>query len=185
MLLRSFSLVQSVALCLLLLQFLGAQAQVLGTDIFICSPTFITFTLNFSSGCPGSIENGTGIVGTECEFIFNETQLLPIVSVETFQVQELDLDLRTLSVQNFGPLSDGATVEWNSTSSQNVTDESKIPGGLQFNIVGKTASGLTIVNSAIVQYSNNGNVSPIFEVGDQIGWTVFVSTCYRLLLLVA
>ena len=122
---------------------------------------------------------------SECEFIFNETQLLPIVSVETFQVQELDLDLRTLSVQNFGPLSDGATVEWNSTSSQNVTDESKIPGGLQFNIVGKTASGLTIVNSAIVQYSNNGNVSPIFEVGDQIGWTVFVSTCYRLLLLVA
>lgn len=154
----------------------SVTAQVIGQDIFICSPTAFTFTLDFSGDCPGTVEEGPGIEGLDCFFLRNSTIDPRPASVKTIQILELDLDLNTIFVDNFvGNFQDGDSVEYSSVSAGDITDDSQVPGGIQLNIVGTDANGLQITNSFIVEYTNDGAVSPILFVGDQIGWVVFVS----------
>lgn len=157
----------------------SARAQVVGEDIFICSPTAFEFTLNFAGGCPGTIEPSPGIVGSDCTNFANITADNIPVSVRSVQVLELDTNLNNLDVTNFiGAFTDGDTIDYSSVSSEEITDPADVPGGLQLNINGVNAVGQTIVNSIILEYTNAGTYSPILNVGDQIGWIVFVSVLY-------
>ena len=154
----------------------SVSAQVPGVDVFICSPTAFKFQLNFSASCPGNVVPSPGIQGVDCFYIQNSTTNLPPVSVTQIQVIELDLNLENAFVQNYiGNFEDGDSVEYTSLSATDITNPSKIPGGIQLNVRGINTAGVSVTNSFIVDYTNSGTDTPIFEVGNQIGWIVFVS----------
>jgi hypothetical protein len=154
----------------------SVSAQVLGVDVFICSPTAFKFQLNFSASCPGNVVSSPGIQGTDCYYIKNSTTNLSPVSVVQIQVIELDLNLESAFVQNYiHNFEDGDSVEYTSLSATNITSPSMIPGGIQLNVRGINSDGDSVTNSFIVDYTNSGTYTPIFEVGNQIGWIVFVS----------
>ena len=156
----------------------SAAAQTPGVDVFICSPTSMTFTLNFTAVCPGNIFERPGIADTDCfyELPGNTTERLPIVSVISIQIIEVNLDLTPAHVENFvGDYQDGDSIEWTSVSATDIVNSSQVPGGIQFVVRGVDENGGIIKNSGIIDYSNDGSVSPIFEIGDQIGWIVIVS----------
>jgi hypothetical protein len=166
----------SVALSIALLAS-SVVASTPGVDVFVCSPTSITFTLFFNGTCPGTIE-GPGIVGTDCfyEPPAADNTVQPIVSVSLIQIIELNLDLVPAHVETKEEnYASGDTIEWASLSDTNAPDLSVIPGGIQIVITGADESGATIKNSILIEYTNNGSVSPIFEIGDQIGWIIIVS----------
>jgi hypothetical protein len=99
------------------------------------------------------------------------------VSVGQIQVIELDLNLENAFVQNYiGNFEDGDSVEYTSISAKDITNPSQIPGGIQLNVQGIDTNGDSVTNSFIVDYTNSGTDTPIFEVGNQIGWIMFVST---------
>lgn len=159
----------------------STNAQVVGEDIFICSPSMFTMTLNLTAMCPGTVEEGPGIVGVDCFNLPNATNTMPAVTVTAIQVLELGLSLDTIFVTNYpGAFVDGDFIEYSSVSAAgNITSPDEIPGGLQLNIQGRTENNLPVVNSFLIEYTNDGSVSPIFKIGDQVGWIVFVSTYSR------
>jgi hypothetical protein len=146
-------------------------------DVFICSPTAFTMTLNFTGACPGTIEEGAGIDGTECFFVPNATLNMSPVSVERISIQELGRDLKVLDNTNEqGEFVDGDSIEYTSVSSGEITELEQVPGGLQVNLIGRNALSQEISNSFLIQYTNDGSASPVIVIGDQIGWVTFVST---------
>ncbi len=152
-------------------------ASTLGVDVFICSPTSISFTLLSMGGCPGTIA-GPGIAGTDCFFQpdENSTGLIPFVSVSLIQIIEVNLkDLPAHVVNYESNYTSGESIQWTSLSATNITNPSDIPGGIQIIVTGSDENGQTIRNSIAIEYTNDGSVSPIFEIGDQIGWIVIVS----------
>lgn len=154
----------------------SVSAQVPGVDVFICSPTAFKFQLNFSATCPGDVVASPGIQGVDCFYVKNSTNYMPPVSVVQIQVIELDLNLENLFVQNYiGNFEDGDSVEYTSISAKDITNPSQVPGGIQLNVNGVDTDGVPVTNSFIVDYTNSGTDTPIFEVGNQIGWIVFVS----------
>lgn len=168
-------------LALLLLAVISslASGQVVD-DLCICSPTTFTFTLDFAGTCPGTVEEGgPGISKVNCFDISNSTDLVP-VSVLTIQVLELDLGLQSLNAQRYdGPFEDGDSVTFTSVATGVITEKSEIPGGLQVNTFGTNAEGVPVLNSFIVDYSNSCSDTPIFQIGDQIGWIIIVSVDFR------
>jgi hypothetical protein len=146
-------------------------------DVFICSPTAFTMTLNFTGVCPGTIEEGPGIDGTECFFLPNATLNLSPVSVQRIAIQELGRDLKVLDNTNEqGEFVNGDSIEYTSVSSGEITELEQVPGGLQVNLIGMNALDQEISNSFLIEYTNDGSASPVIVIGDQIGWITFVST---------
>jgi hypothetical protein len=167
-------------LALLLLAVISslASGQVVD-DLCICSPTTFTFTLDFAGACPGTVEEGPGISSVNCFDISNSTDLVP-VSVSTIQVLELDQGLQNLNGQRYdGPFEEGDSVTFTSVATGVITEKSEVPGGLQVNTIGTNAEGVPVLYSFIVDYSNSCSDTPIFQIGDQIGWIIIVSFDFR------
>ena len=178
MALMSRNSVLKSALLLVALVASSVAAQTPGVDVFICSPTSMTLTLNFTAGCPGTIADGPGITGTDCFTIpeRNTSESFTPVSVSQFQVIEVNIDLTPAGVKNYvGDFQDGDSFEWASISAAKVSNSSQVPGGIQFVVMGIDEKGASFRTTSLIDYTNDGNTSPIFEIGEYIGWIVIVS----------
>ena len=158
--------------------------------VCVCSPSSISFTLDFSLQCPPeNIVTGVdkGIDRVFCQVteeprpdvVAGLDDLVP-VNVTAVNIFELGLDLRVIK-QSFLPgvnLLNGETIVFesivNEYDAQTLTSQNT-PGGLQIVFKGLNADGVAVTNSFILTYSNRCDVVPFFE-GDSIGWAVIVST---------
>jgi hypothetical protein len=168
---------------LLLLVGVSSQ-QLIGTDICACQPSVVTFQLNFTLDCPGNNVEGPGIIDSACIIETrgsdNVTDEVPII-VSTVQVLELGgADLAVLDDTTFQEgegYFDGDTITYTSIverSPETITAEN-IPRGFQVTITGLNANEETLVNQWIITYDNDCGIFPLLRVGQQIGWSVFVS----------
>jgi hypothetical protein len=159
----------------------------IGVTICACQPSVYTFTFNFSAICDIETIERPGVRDADCfargfaigpADDLNDT--VP-VQITTVSVMELNKDLGVLSqtpiVDSFR---DGDSFTYTSILStpDNITGlmPDMIPGGIQLGIVGVNKLEEPITNVWIILFDNGCGIFPVLEVGDQIGWTILVST---------
>ena len=170
--------------------------EIIGTDICICSPSTYEFTLDFTLTCPPptnnvatGIDNGS-IEETSC-FITQEiagtiTDFTP-VEVDTIEILELDKDFVQIgssteygggSTTSSTPFVNGDTISYTTKSATTSSiDKEILPKAIQLLLRGRNVLNQPIQNSYLITFSNdcNANSYPTLEIGESIGWTVFVS----------
>ena len=171
--------------------------EIIGTDICICSPSTYEFTLDFTLTCPPptnnvatGIDNGS-IEETSC-FITQEiagtiTDFTP-VEVDTIEILELDQEFVQIgSSTEYGgptnpPFLNGDTISYTTKSATTmpVTIDEEIPKAIQLLMRGRNVLNQPIQNVYLITFSNDCNAYPTLDIGESIGWTVFVSI-FRLL----
>jgi hypothetical protein len=162
----------------------GTATAQIGTELCACQPSVVTFTLDFGTECSESTVfalPGNGIQEVTCSVSTREeqntTDPFPI-SVSQVQVLELDQNLLPFGQSVFeGSFVDGDSFTYTSivsTDPENVTEES-LPRGFQVTITGLNSLEESIVNLWAIVYTNDCGIFPLLEVGQQVGWSVFVS----------
>jgi hypothetical protein len=58
-----------------------------------------------------------------------------------------------------------------------IEDPNMIPKGLQITLAGRNAEEQDLVDFWLIIFDNECGVFPVVLEGQQIGWTIFVSTC--------
>jgi hypothetical protein len=127
---------------------------------------------------------GAGIIETACLVssrlpdTVNVTDFVP-VTVSEIQVLELDefQDPIGQSVYTDGPYFDGDFVTYTSIvrTQPEIVNAMTLPRGLQVSIVGNNAQNQPIINTWGILYNNDCGIFPLLTVGQQIGWSIFVS----------
>ena len=170
----------------LLLAFLVRQtcAQQVGVDICACQPTAYEITLDFQLVCNDANVQGPGINETACVISsrlpdsVNLTDLVP-VQVDDLQILELDQNQNIVgqTVYTDGPYLNGNKIYYTSIlrSDPNLVNSVSLPSGIQVSINGNNALNQPLFNSWGILYDNDCGVFPIVEIGEKIGWSVFVS----------
>lgn len=154
-----------------------------------CSPSVLTFKLDFNATCPPeNVVTGpdTGIDAIFCQVAVEPMQgystasredLTP-VTVTQISVFELDNQLSVIK-QSFLSnvrLENGDYYTYSSIIGDYNPDEpsaTEIPGGLQVLLKGENSKGISISNSFILTYTNRCDVVP-FTTEDSIGWNDIV-----------
>lgn len=157
--------------------------QTIGEDVCSCSPSIYNFTLDFSLFCPPvNVTQGDGILRSGCLVNSvtdpNEDDLVPVI-VDSIDVVELDQDL-TVIVQDSipGTFEDGDSFLYTSfaADADNIITTRDLPKALQVNLYGFNQNDTEIVNSWIIQFTNDCEGYPVFLEGESAGWVRFVST---------
>lgn len=143
----------------------------------------MTFKLFFNMICPGNIDSTVrpGINDTDC-FAGNlnadnddNTDYVP-VTITKIQILELDRNQGILKELNIvEQFVDGQEFNYTSIAVSNPENDVAV-GGLQMTLDGRNANDDQIVNNWIILFTNECGVFPLLELGDQIGWTEFVSS---------
>jgi hypothetical protein len=167
----------------------SASAQIIGVDLCACQPSVITFKLNFTITCDDStVVPGSGINDTACLVDTrgnneNITDEVPTY-VSLVQIQELGegpiyavlgLTEYTDGYYNGDEITYTSIVETKPDS----INASTIPRGFQVAITGLNANEETLVQTWAITYTNDCGIFPLLTVGEQIGWSVFVSIVVR------
>jgi hypothetical protein len=160
----------------------ATTAQLIGVDICACQPSVITFRLNFTIDCTESNVFGPGIVDTACivetRGSENVTDKIPtiITSVQVLELYGPELVVVGQSTYEEGYIN-GDEITYTSivTESPETINASNIPSGFQVVITGLNVDEDTLVNQWIITYNNDCGIFPLLTVGQQIGWSVFVS----------
>jgi len=143
-----------------------------------CSPSRITFTLDFSLTCPPvNVSRNPGIAATFCQISpfgaedQNIEDLVPVV-VDYVDVLELGQSYQVLSQQNISDVSiDGDSFDYDSIILD--SDVEEVPKVIQLNIFAKNANGEPIVNFFAISFSNDCDSYPTLIEGESAGWTQF------------
>jgi hypothetical protein len=158
----------------------------IGVSYCACQPSVYTFTFNFSAFCDIATIHGPGVLDDDC---FergiglgseNTNDTVPIL-ITSVSVSELNKNLavfeQTSYIQNFR---DGDSFSYTSILSTpdniNGLTPDTVPGGLQLDLVGINQLEQPITNVWQILFDTVCGIFPILEVGDQIGWTILVST---------
>lgn len=175
-----------VAILLLILECLCSTAygQVIGTDLCFCQPAVYKLQLNFSIQCPDStVSNSTpGIVGIGCLIesrgqTENITDPFPIL-VSEVQIIEIGPTLEVVGQAVYtGAFDDGAILQYTSVILTKPSDisVSNLPKSFQVTITGINALEESLTQIWIIKYENDCGIFPLLTVGQQVGWTEFVS----------
>jgi hypothetical protein len=168
----------------------GVSAQEsIGVDVCACQPSSVTFQLNFTALCSENNVEGPGVFDSACLVKHDDTTAdeTPII-VSSVQIQELGganlavLD-ETIYQEDAGYFN-GDEISYTSIIERSpamVTAEN-IPRGFRVTITGLNAVEETLTNQWIVVYESTCDVFPVVTAGQQIGWSVFVSSfAYSLL----
>ena len=162
----------------------AATSQIIGVDICACSPSVYTFQLNFSFTCnEQTVSDNPGVKDEDC-FVQGLRQQDGVTDfvpnkVSTFEILELDANQNIIQSGYYQQgYFDGAKISYTSITGkpdavQNLTVD-QLPRGLQINIIAQNANEEDIINTWIVLFTNMCNAFPVFEVGDQDGWTLIV-----------
>lgn len=179
---------ESVALCVLsvFLVFRVSSPQIIGVDICACQPSVVKFRLDFSLICPSSNVSGPGInetsciAGTRLGSEENITDQVP-VSISKVQVLELDQNLQIMETTEYTDETgyfDGDEISYTALverEPESITADN-FPRGFQVTLTGVNAQEEPLVNQWAITYNNECGLFYLLEVGEQIGWSVFVST---------
>lgn len=188
--------------CVLALFLLSGRAD--AQDICACSPSSISFQLNFSGVCPPvEIVGAQGAVAaTFCQISplgdgDSQDQTDDLVPVTVYEITAIELGQNFQVIGNTATLfpdpenpteealSDGDEVTFTSIIDTSRTEEleffdqnekNNIPKVLQINIFGKNKDGDQIVNFFAISYSNNCSAYEVIEEGSSAGWTDVVSS---------
>lgn len=157
----------------------SSSAQVDRT-ICACSPVAYEWRLNFSRSCEDTTVGGEGVLSADCNttpFQEEVTNLVPVV-VTSIDILELDQDFLVLKkASNFVNLLDGDRFQFISSAvDPAVVNATHIPKALEMSIVAENSAQQPLFMQWLITYSNDCNAFPVVTSGDEIGWTVFVST---------
>ncbi len=175
-----------------------ADAQDNGEDICACSPSKITFQLNFNGVCPPVNVTGApgAIAATFCQISpfgdgDSEDQTDDLVPVNVYEITAIELGqsfqvigTTTLYSDTEELLGDGENFTFTSIIDTSRTEEletltsnpENVPRVLQINIFGLNSNGDPILNFFAISYTNNCNAYEAIEVGSTAGWTAVVSS---------
>ena len=163
------------------------SAQEVGVDICACQPSVYEITLDFDLVCDDTDVMGPGINDTACLIssrlpdTVNVTDFVP-VQVNEIQILELDQnqDVVGQSVYTEGPYFNGDKIYYTSIVRKNpdLVNSVSLPRGIQTSINGNNALNQPLLNSWGILYDNDCGVFPLLEVGQKIGWSIFVSITY-------
>jgi len=179
----SIAALSSWALCafaVALSLFTGRASAEETPELCACSPSKITFTLDFSLTCPPvNVTINDGIAAKFCQISpfgdANETivDLVP-AAVQNIDVIELDQNFQVIANPNptnlTGPFENGHEFEYTSAVTEN---PEHIPGVLQVNIFASNAGGEPIVGFFAISFTNDCTVYPALSEGGSAGWTHF------------
>lgn len=103
------------------------------------------------------------------------------VIVDTFTVSELYMEQVINSTTLRGPFQDGDVITHTSISSRaNLTGDS-FPNHLELTLSGENSYGITVVNTAVIEYTANCNEWPVYPANrSMIGWVEIVSLLFSL-----
>eukprot|EP00587_Corethron_hystrix_P008530 CAMPEP_0113330174 /NCGR_PEP_ID=MMETSP0010_2-20120614/21435_1 /TAXON_ID=216773 ORGANISM="Corethron hystrix, Strain 308" /NCGR_SAMPLE_ID=MMETSP0010_2 /ASSEMBLY_ACC=CAM_ASM_000155 /LENGTH=307 /DNA_ID=CAMNT_0000192597 /DNA_START=266 /DNA_END=1189 /DNA_ORIENTATION=+ /assembly_acc=CAM_ASM_000155 len=165
-------------LCVALLTLsLGVPGVV--AELCACSPTTITFQLDFSLTCSDNnidVGDGTGIKRVECETIPHPsldydkdvTDFKPTV-IDKYTFFELAPDLQVLhpTIRSDVKLKNRDTYTFESVLAD---DRDVLPGGLQIVLEGHNKKKQPILQYFVLQYTNKCATAP-FRPDDSLGWS--------------
>lgn len=175
----------SVVLLLLIVHCTNGQETEVGTTLCGCQPSQYTITLNLTLSCNDrTISPQTpGVNDTEC--IVESRGVAAENIPDPFPTFVTDIVIIELD-QKFDPIGqliyndsyvDGDTITYTSVlaDTTRVLNSSTLPRALQIASTGINADGQPLTNTWVILFSNDCSVYPVLQVGQQIGWTVFVS----------
>ena len=162
---------------------LPTVAAQVGVTEFGCSPSSFTVKFNFSLTDQNIANmdgvNETSFFVTNLNFGSNSTDETP-VGVSMVSVIESGLDSLTLVRESIpGPFLDGDTFVYTSITSMGSENITQLPGSISFTFNAENAAGDPLTANAAIRYTN-ANTFPVVEVGDNVGWAVFVSISWCL-----
>ena len=188
--------------CVLALFFLSGRA---GARKFpcACSPSTITFELNFAGTCPPvTILDGTGaeagndalnatfcqitpIGGGDSELTDDliPAKVTDITAIELGQSFQVIDSIISLWNETNPPLENGDSVTFNSiidtSRTENLSffdDAENVPQVLQIIISGENENGDKVQNTFAISYTNRCDVYEVIGENSQAGWTTVVSS---------
>jgi hypothetical protein len=170
----------------------GSVGAQIGVDQCACFPSTYTFVLDLGQLCsqtslPSSgIESSTCSVLSESGAVLTGTNMFP-VSVSEITVFELGQDLGTAIISTQIPgnsfITGGSfTYTSSSVGTQDGLDSSiasgVFPRGLELQLRGLNLFSEIVDNRFTIVFSNECDVFPVVQEGDQIGWVKFVSNSF-------
>jgi hypothetical protein len=178
---KKLALYAAMGSLLLLAQ--SAMGQV-GTTLCGCQPAVYEVTLTFDAECADANVGGPGINETACitspETEENVTDFVPVL-ITNVQFLEQNGDFVTLQqIPINGDFRDGDIVTYTSVLAvQEPTEftESTMPRAFQMILRGINALDQPIQVTWVITYDNDCGIFPILFEGQQMGWSVFVSSC--------
>ena len=138
-----------------------------------CFPKEISFKFNFSLSCEDT--NIVEIAGSQSSCLVHGMKgmvndYVP-VAIEGIDVLQLGIDLNVIHQTTIqGGFGNGEGFLYTAYADE----ENTLTGGLQLNIFGVNNANEQIINVFAITFSNECGVQ-LFEVGDNIGWVIFVS----------
>ena len=167
-----------LSLVILLIQVLfhAVKAQV-GTSICACNPTTIAFTLNFALTCDDTNLSGDGLDGPQCDIASASGNTVP-ARVDFLEVKEFNqIGVEVASLTLSSTLLDGESFTFTSSieNPSVISEPDDVPLAIEVRIEAVNFFGDPIVLLWSSFYSNGCTQYPVFNSGDQIGWTEFVS----------
>jgi hypothetical protein len=162
-----------------------AQGIIATSGVCACTPSIYEFMLDVLHGCPSAeavdLILELGIESAECAVVPTTTDdsknLVP-VSVHTITVEEFKQD-NTIAVSQSiqGAFQDGDAFRYISISSdlEDIEGAVDLPRTLQFKISGKNQDGKDILNTIVIEFTNDCEVYPVIQRDHTAGWIRFVS----------
>ena len=165
---------------------LGPVAAQIGVDQCACFPSIYTIVLDLAQTCAQTSLPSSGIESTTCSVLSESGAVLSgnvPVSVSEITVFELGQDLATIVTEPIpgNTFTTGTTFFYLSKSvgTQDGLDTSiasgTFPRGLELHLRGLNLFNEIIINRFTIVFSNECDVFPVVQRGDQIGWVKFVS----------
>jgi hypothetical protein len=155
-----------------------------GVTLCGCQPAIYEVTLTFDALCAdANVEGNPGINATACitspETEDNVTDFVPVL-ITNVQFLEQNADFVTLQqIPINGDFRDGDIVTYTSVLAvQEPTEftEATMPRAFQMILRGINAIDQPIQVTWVITYDNDCGIFPILFEGQQMGWSVFVST---------
>jgi hypothetical protein len=156
-------------------------SQSYGQTICACQPSRFTMTLNLDAKCENStiLSGAPGIYDAACSTLGPFSNSVPI-GVSKVEISELDQSLKSVGTTVFnGTFKSGDSFRYSSVIATSrddlISDPMARPRGLQVEVNGIDSNNVSIVDKWVVLFTNDCSISPVLSVGQQIGWTTFVS----------
>jgi hypothetical protein len=171
-----------LSLLVLLASVVRSRGQTIGVDLCSCAPSTYEFTLDFDLFCPPiNVTQGDAVLVTGCLVIpaidLEVADLVP-VAVSSIDIVELDQDLTVIVQENIaGNFGSGDTFSYTSFAANpdNIITSRDLPKAIQVNLYGVNAQDEALVNSWIIQFTNNCGAFPVLFEDQSAGWVRFVS----------
>jgi hypothetical protein len=168
----------------------GSVGAQIGIDQCACFPSTYTFMLDLGQLCSQSSLPSSGIESAMCSVlsesgtVLNNTLTMVPLSVSEITVHELGQNLGTGIIPTQIPgdsfiTGDSFTYTSSSVGTQGGLDTSiasgVFPRGLELRLRGINLFSEIVDNNFTIVFSNECDVFPVVQKGDQIGWVKFVS----------